>query len=353
MVWWEHGKITPIKSDFLNKVFMAAILSSIKPPKNKKLRPFDIRRDMKAVADLVEMCFAGTLDPDGERYLRQMRASAGDKLFTRWASCAADRISMPLSGFVWEEEGRLVGNLSLVPFFNWRRRIYMIANVAVHPDHRRKGIARALGEAALEHVERHRVESVWLQVRDDNPAAFDLYQNIGFKVRAHRTTWVAESRNQSEKRSASVNSLLPDGVHISFRKTRHWQRQQKWLELNYPPELHWQLPMKMMAMGPGFVSNIYRLLSDTQMHHWSAQKENHLLGVATWQPSRTYADHLWLAAPPQGEAQAIRALVPHLRKHQPSHRPLGLDYPQGRATKSLQEVGFHIQHTLIWMEMRL
>jgi hypothetical protein len=111
--------------------------------------------------------------------------------------------------------------------------------------------------------------------------------------------------------------------------------------------------MKMMAMRPGFVSKLYRLLSDTRVRHWTAQKDNHLLGVATWQPSLTYADHLWLAAPPQGEAQAIRALVPHLRQHLPSHRPLGLDYPDGRAVQSLQEVGFHVQHTLIWMEKKL
>jgi hypothetical protein len=47
------------------------------------LRPFDVRRDLNQVADLVEQCFADTLDPDGQHYLGQMRAAAGNPAYLR------------------------------------------------------------------------------------------------------------------------------------------------------------------------------------------------------------------------------------------------------------------------------
>ena len=42
----------------------------------EQLRPFDVRRDMGPVADLVELCFADTLDPEGKRFIQRMRSAA-------------------------------------------------------------------------------------------------------------------------------------------------------------------------------------------------------------------------------------------------------------------------------------
>ncbi len=49
------------------------------------LRPLDVQRDLLAVADLIELCFASTMDADGEQYLRQMRRAARDINFFHWA----------------------------------------------------------------------------------------------------------------------------------------------------------------------------------------------------------------------------------------------------------------------------
>lgn len=54
------------------------------------------------------------------------------------------------SGFVWEENGQIIGNLSLIPSTKGGRRVVVIANVAVHPDHRRRGIAHELTQRALQ-----------------------------------------------------------------------------------------------------------------------------------------------------------------------------------------------------------
>ena len=119
------------------------------------MRPFDVRRDLAPVADLVEQCFADTLDPDGERYLEQMRAASRNPGFLHFAAAASEWSSVPLSGYVWEEDGKVVGNISLIPFALHNQRNYLIANVATHPAYRRRGIARSLTAQAVEHARRY------------------------------------------------------------------------------------------------------------------------------------------------------------------------------------------------------
>ena len=58
------------------------------------------------------------------------------------------KIQMPVSGYVWEDSGRITGNVSLMPVNKDGSRAFMIANVAVHPDYRRLGIGRVLTEQA-------------------------------------------------------------------------------------------------------------------------------------------------------------------------------------------------------------
>ena len=98
----------------------AKLLSSA--PQSGNLRPFNVARDLKQVADLVELCFADTLDYDGQRYLRQMRSAARNPGYLRWAGLIAERAPLPLSGYVWVEDGQLVGNLTLIPYYLWSNR---------------------------------------------------------------------------------------------------------------------------------------------------------------------------------------------------------------------------------------
>jgi len=108
------------------------------------IRKMDISRDLNAVADLIEMCFPIQKDKDGQTYIKQMRQAARDMRYVRWLSTLAEIGESRSSGFVWEENGRIIGNLSLIPFQQGGQRIHLIANVAVLPEHRRRGIARAL-----------------------------------------------------------------------------------------------------------------------------------------------------------------------------------------------------------------
>ena len=100
--------------------------------KSPHLRHLDLRRDLNGVADLIEVCFLAQMDGDGLEYLRRIRETARNQS-SFWFLFPPDNASIPLHGFVWEEEGKLIGNLTLIPFFRDGSLNYLIANVAVHP----------------------------------------------------------------------------------------------------------------------------------------------------------------------------------------------------------------------------
>ena len=57
-----------------------------------------------------------------------------------------------------------------------------ITNIAVHPDHRRKGAGRAILSALIAEAERLGLEQMSLEVRASNLAAKALYLSAGFAV---------------------------------------------------------------------------------------------------------------------------------------------------------------------------
>ena len=324
---------------------MAVITATFKSSQKKHLRPFDSRRDMNSAADLIEFCFGDSMDPDGKRYLSRMRAAAKNKGLDRWTSMANGQSSFPLAGFVWEEGGRIVGNLSMVSYFTPVRRIYFIANVSVYPEYRRRGIARALTEAALQKSRQRWTQAVWLQVQDDNSIAANLYASMGFEPRARRTTWNVKPE--------MLHGEAPAGTSVTPRKSRHWSRQRNWLEQNYPQEIRWHLPLKIPALRPGPWGMMHRFFTETYIRQWAVQRGSRLLGVLTWQASRSHADRLWLAASPESEDAALESLLPFISREQYLRRPVSLDYPAGRAVDALQTAGFEPKSTLLWMEAKL
>jgi [ribosomal protein S18]-alanine N-acetyltransferase len=54
-----------------------------------------------------------------------------------------------------------------------------VLTLAVRPEHRRRGVARALVEAAMTLAART-AEAMFLEVAEDNPGALALYQGSGF-----------------------------------------------------------------------------------------------------------------------------------------------------------------------------
>ncbi|MFN2195921.1 MAG: GNAT family N-acetyltransferase [Anaerolineales bacterium] len=312
------------------------------PVSGHHLRAFNPVSDLNAVADLVELCFANTLDADGHRYLRQMRAAARNPNLVRLAGRLGDASSFPMFGYVWEENGRLIGNLSLVPFRYRGQRLYMIANVAVHPDFRRRGVARALTEKSLEHLEQVGAGYPWLQVRDDNPSAFDLYASLGFQEQFRRTTW------HSQHGSPPPLAPPPD-YRIIPLAGKDRKLQQRWLKNAYPTAMEWYLPFRLRDLRPDFLGMVLRLFGGIFVRQWAAEHANQLVGTAAWQATQGSYNAVWLGLKPELEENAGHALLVFLLQKYGLRRAITVDYPAGRLIESFKNCGFTAQHTLIWM----
>jgi ribosomal protein S18 acetylase RimI-like enzyme len=323
------------------------------PTQAAHIRPFDPRRDLNRVADLVELCFAETLDQEGRSYLRHMRHAARNPGYFSMVSL---RARIPLSGFVWEDDGRLVGNLTLIPYVSLRHSYYLIANVAVHPNYRRQGIARGLTLSALEHLRRRGAHAAWLHVRGENNAATELYHTLGFVERASRTTWHSAPEAEDGK-AAHPGGMHTGGadmaVNVLARRARDWPVQRIWLKRLYPSVIAWQLPLRIPAIQPGVWGFFYRMFNDLHLRQWSAWRDGRLIGVVAWQSSPGYTDHLWLALDPDGDETAVAPLLSTVRRRSSPRRTLSLDYPSGKAAHEIQLAGFSEHQNLIWMALDL
>ncbi|HEX2981691.1 MAG TPA: GNAT family N-acetyltransferase, partial [Anaerolineaceae bacterium] len=307
-------------------------------------RSLDASRDLEQVADLIEVCFASHMDADGKEYLHQLRRLARDGAFIHRAVQVASPAHSPFSGFVWEEDGQIVGNLSLIPMSRQGQRIYLVANVAVRDDYRRRGIGRALTQAAIQKSRRLNADACWLQVRSDNPGAIDLYASLGFVERARRTTWLIQSR------SASSRALNPE-IFVTGRLPGDWPRQKAWLEQIYPKGLLWNMSFDLDRLKPGFWNALNHFLLVEDIRHWSVRSTKHVYGFATWQPSRSFADSIWLATDPENEDQAILHMLPTAYRSLNSTRPVSINYPAGRGEQAFRDAGFTAHNTLLWMEL--
>jgi GNAT superfamily N-acetyltransferase len=286
------------------------------------------------------------MDADGREYLRQIRRAGHEADLLRWLPGIDESGQAPVSGLVWEEDGQIVGNLSLIPFYRLGQRVYLIANVAVHPTYRRRGIARALTSAGVEKAQNQYGREAWLQVRSDNMPAYELYCSLGFQERARRITWQVTPALVEQGNPPSVVELI-----ASRRRSSDWLQQNSWLIANYPIEVAWNLPISIPEYQPGFWRDLKLFINDNPIRHWAARKDGQLLGLLTWQATHTSSDNLWLAAPPDSEGEAIGALLPLARAALSPARPLALNYPAGRGEAAFQASGFKQQNYLIWMSV--
>ncbi len=232
------------------------------------IRSLDVTRDLNPVADLIEMCFPIHKDRDGQTYLKQMRKAARDMQYVRWLGSMADLSGDRIAGFVWEEDDRILGNISLVPFKENGQKIHMIANVAVRPDSRRRGIGKALTVRAVELLRRKHEPRVWLQVRNEDKGAQALYRSVGFVDRLKRTTWRARPVDLHKPRDMEL-----EAIEVRKRRDSDWSAQKQWLASAYPMAMHWNLPVKFRHFEPGPFQEIKNFIDGINLKHWALEQD--------------------------------------------------------------------------------
>lgn len=325
---------------------MTVITLPHQPIAHPHLRRLDPARDLRAVADLIELCFKDTLDSDGHQFLNKIRAASRGPALIRWAAGQAEGISNSLAGYVWEESGQVVGNLSMVPGPRGHQRLYLIANVAVHPDYRRLGIARELTRTALTNAHRRRANQIWLQVREENAQAIQLYTSMGFTERTRRTTW----RTNPGKVQPFLHPATPKPQHYAPRKAHHWKQHQAWLDQLHPQDIRWYYYFDIKKFRPGITGWLANIFSDRLVKHWTATENDQLRGVLSWQQTYLSYDRLWLAADSYAD-DVLASMLSGVQMGLPARRQLSLDHPAGHAEEALSAAGFSKHQTLIWMKL--
>jgi ribosomal protein S18 acetylase RimI-like enzyme len=161
-------------------------------------------RDLAGVTALIEQAFADDMDPRGRSHMREMRWLATLFGWMDWFAAPGQGF-MP--GYVWLEQGRIVGNVTVRKLSMFGPG-WMIGNVAVSPEWRGRGIGRHLVEASIELVRHNRGSWIALQVRTDNAIAHTLYQKLGFVDTGELVTYEASQLERGARPQPPVGYRL-------------------------------------------------------------------------------------------------------------------------------------------------
>lgn len=157
----------------------SAASSRLRDPQ-QGIRPFDVGRDLRAVSRLITEAFAEELDEQGEAALRELRILGYMSGLVRILYRSTGEFRNVFNGFVWVENKRVVGNVTVQRAASGSGR-WQIANVAVSPAWRGRGISRALMEHALDYIREMGGSWAVLQVRGENEIARGLYERLRFE----------------------------------------------------------------------------------------------------------------------------------------------------------------------------
>lgn len=150
------------------------------------VRPLNPGRDMSQVALLLEESFREDLGA--------LHMWARVPVLRNIGAALASTAFMPMPtesmrGFVYEENGRILGNVTLT-LDDSRTLRWMISNVAVAEKYRRRGLGRLLMQAAIDEARERNARWLILNVRPWNTGAQRLYEALGFQVVDTETQYV-------------------------------------------------------------------------------------------------------------------------------------------------------------------
>lgn len=255
------------------------------------IRPVNLQTDLAPLADLIELVFAQAMDDSGRAAIREMRYLSKMGLGLSILGRLNDLALGISNGFVWVEDNKLVGNVSIYPASlpSSVGSTWIIANVGVHPSYQRRGIARKLMQSSMELLRRRGVKHAILQVDVDNAAAIPLYETLGFIKERAFTTWTRSSYATLPKDNTF------DDIFITRRRSSEWQAEYGlastvrpaqaggigWLKPLQPSLFHasiWQQIIRWFA-----ISNIERLIirSEDQSQILSSLWVENSLGTST------------------------------------------------------------------------
>jgi GNAT superfamily N-acetyltransferase len=231
-------------------------------------------RDVPQIAELVELCFTGTLDYASRQVLRNVRwiAQRGEVVWKLSLLLGGVNREEWVHGSVWEDAGRLVGNLTLT-LRKPEAGAWLISNVAVHPDFRRRGYARGLVRHALGEIRLRGGMKAYLQVDADNETAVRMYHELGFEEIGRRITWFRSSKPEPSGGSAPVRDPL---YRVAPRRSSQWRDEYAlWKEIT-PAGFTWNAPLSESAFRPSATRWLEQTMLGEMETHFLASRDGRM-----------------------------------------------------------------------------
>lgn len=221
-------------------------------------RPINLAKDVRRVLLLMDAAFGPVRDWRGQGVL-------GNRLNPGYGAPFSLSLSMFtkgfIPGFVWEEDGRLVGNVSLLESPVSGR--YLIANVAVDPEYRRRGIARGLMQEAIGHIRELGGQSILLQVEERNRAAIKLYNSLGLTTLGVMKQWEATA---SRLRLPTLDGNAAADIRTIGRGD--WRAAARLDAAVVNPDLNWPAPLPPAHFKVGFWRSLGDFLNGRRVETW-------------------------------------------------------------------------------------
>jgi ribosomal protein S18 acetylase RimI-like enzyme len=307
---------------------------------------------MGQIAALMEEAFAGNLTRQSREALRELKIMSHFGPFL-WL---LDRISPgfheTFRGFVWVEEGRIVGNVSVGRMGPYSLR-WLISNVAVQPDYKGQGIAHYLVQAAMDLAREHGGEWALLQVYTDNVPACRLYQHLGFEQIAAVTELHLER--------AGAVAIAPNG-RLRRRSYSDWRKEYELALAATSKEAQWLNPVRadhfMVGLDQRLSEWLSNLVAGRREHRLAVEEDDRFLATLTVRASRWRGEHsLELMVHPDHRGQLEEMLVTKALGMLGSYpeRSVAVSHPaeHQEAIEALKIHGFIEKRTLAQMRLAL
>ncbi|MHC1772294.1 MAG: GNAT family N-acetyltransferase [Flexilinea sp.] len=311
-----------------------------------RIREITVRRDIDQIPDLIEFCFHAYLDPDGIEFIKRMRSVADEmKQHSIFSSLPLTEFS--INGYVCEtSDGVIIGNVNLFPARVKNRFIFLIANVCVHPDHRRHGIGASLMEAALKYAKSHFAAAVYLQVREETSDVIRMYQKLGFTEDFRRTGWI---------RPKKYSGTIYNPAYLKERPSARERQDfiscfRKW----YPEDIIWNLNYDSQMFQFNWFSRFIHKVSQSRTEFFrvvdSAGKTFCWMG---WQPTNNFSDSLWFIPTDLCTEEQTVKILSLVGSRYANFKPVQINFPKGSYTEAFRESGFFVHSRLVWMSKSL
>ncbi|MCB0155211.1 MAG: GNAT family N-acetyltransferase [Anaerolineae bacterium] len=339
---------------------MAAVLTHSKR-EYFGLRAMDPMKDLRGVADLIEKAFASELDRSGQSALRELRWLSRLKPLLWWMVYANADHSDFLSGFVWEEDNQIVGNITVNRTSPGSRR-WLISNVAVAEAYQGRGIARTLMLAGIELAREYNALSVSLQVRADNAPARHLYETLNFQEISGTTHLHLGHISQT----ATVQPMprLPTGIMLRQRNfssadaRRAYNLATAAMPLNVQKE--WPLRQNNFRLSSqARISGFFRgVVGSGPPAYWIMEDGQRFVSLIDIQPGLFGQPHrIYLVVHPDWRGVLERSLISRALIYLSPWRKskVLVKHPSDHieAIETFKEFGFRESQTLLWLKKEM